>query len=1031
MKRREILLLGLTFVTVAAVAPHRARAQGGPLLLHQPVEAHLAKGARHTHGLSLPAGHYAHIVIEQPRLNLQMRVRGSDGSDITGLGGADLQMRGRPDRIVLVAKSDIDYVIELAERDGVAGDYSIAMVQQGAVTPVEQARFDAQSLLAGAITVAATRSWTTERRAQLEHSLAISGRIGDAKGQLDAALSLGMSYLLGDRRRAVPHFSAAVAIAQRAGDLRSEAEALNNLGETATAIGEPRRAADYLLRAIEVGRKIDPVNRDELLTHNLAAAYRDAGEYQKALQYGHQVLSAWSAIGEPDAEAYAANSVGMTHFLLGDSDAALQYFAVAHDRWSSTGQTNGAAMALTSRGTALAAGGDHVAAIEEFRRASAILVGSGVRADAAVHGRTNARLAASLASLGRWVDAGAAYERALPFARQAGAKTQEADILRGLGEVRHAGGDPAAAQDFYRQALAIERAAEHRSGEAATLLAMARLARDGQRWGEARARIEGALELIESLRTTVSSPDLRASFLASKRDYYDFYIDLLMQMHRREPAAGHEVAALLVSERSRARSLIEMLTEAGADIRAGAPTAVHELERAAQQELTSKAARLTRVLSATHTDEQAAAAREDLRAAVTAYEGAQARVRAESPRYAALAYPAPLDLAAIRGRVLDRDTALVEYSLGRERSYVWIVTRDGVVTQQLPARAVIEAAAREAHERLAAGNRRETWGQAARAAERLSDLILPPAIGAVAQRRLLIVADGALNYIPFAALSRPGAVRTPLIVAYEIVSLPSASVLAAIRLEASGRAPAPNRVAVLADPVLDASDTRVRNVHGATPLAAGGHDLLRSAAESGIPHFTRLAFTRDEADAIASVAGRARSMFSLDFDASRATATGGALANYRIVHLATHGLVNSDHPQLSGLVMSLVDSRGAPQDGFVRLHDIYNMKLNADLVVLSACRTALGKNIRGEGVVGLTRGFMHAGAARVVASLWDVRDRATAELMKRFYERMLTGGLSPAAALRDAQLSMWNEPRWQAPFNWAGFIIQGEWHDLP
>jgi CHAT domain-containing protein len=168
-------------------------------------------------------------------------------------------------------------------------------------------------------------------------------------------------------------------------------------------------------------------------------------------------------------------------------------------------------------------------------------------------------------------------------------------------------------------------------------------------------------------------------------------------------------------------------------------------------------------------------------------------------------------------------------------------------------------------------------------------------------------------------------------------------------------------------------------------------------------------------------------MEALDFEASKATATGGRLSQYRIVHFATHGLINSRHPELSGIVLSLVDQQGRPQDGFLRLHDVYNLKLDADLVVLSGCRTAVGKDVRGEGLIGLTRGFMYAGAPRVVASLWDVRDEATAELMKRFYEAMLRQRMPPAAALRAAQLSMTREKRWEAPYYWAGFVLQGEW----
>ena len=205
-------------------------------------------------------------------------------------------------------------------------------------------------------------------------------------------------------------------------------------------------------------------------------------------------------------------------------------------------------------------------------------------------------------------------------------------------------------------------------------------------------------------------------------------------------------------------------------------------------------------------------------------------------------------------------------------------------------------------------------------------------------------------------------------------------------------------------------------------------DLQRSAKDTGLVTFERLRSSRDEADAVARMAGRSHSLIAVDFDASKDAATSPNLSQYRIVHFATHGLVNSKHPELSGLVFSLVDRNGKPRNGFLTAGEIFNLKLGADLVVLSACQTALGKEVRGEGLMGLTRGFMYAGAPRVVASLWRVPDRGTAELMKRFYEGMLVKGLRPAAALRAAQLALRKDPRWAAPYNWAGFTLQGEWN---
>ena len=168
-------------------------------------------------------------------------------------------------------------------------------------------------------------------------------------------------------------------------------------------------------------------------------------------------------------------------------------------------------------------------------------------------------------------------------------------------------------------------------------------------------------------------------------------------------------------------------------------------------------------------------------------------------------------------------------------------------------------------------------------------------------------------------------------------------------------------------------------------------------------------------------------MAALDFDANRSTALSPELSQYRFVHFATHGLINSEHPELSGLVFSLVDPNGKQQDGFLQLKDIYDLNLPADLVVLSACETGLGKEINGEGLIGLTRGFMYAGATRVVASLWNVSDVATAQLMANFYSAMEKEHLPPAAALRSAQISMWKQRRWNSPYFWAAFQIQGDW----
>ncbi|WP_347276089.1 CHAT domain-containing protein [Coleofasciculus sp. FACHB-T130] len=265
-----------------------------------------------------------------------------------------------------------------------------------------------------------------------------------------------------------------------------------------------------------------------------------------------------------------------------------------------------------------------------------------------------------------------------------------------------------------------------------------------------------------------------------------------------------------------------------------------------------------------------------------------------------------------------------------------------------------------------------------------------------------------------------------------MVNLPSASTLAVLRHEQAGRKPAAKAVAVLADPVFGSDDERVNQAKGQTEKQRSiGENLAfstlaRSARESDVT-FKRLPFTRQEAEQILSLVPAAERRQAFDFAANRASATNSELSQYRIVHFATHGILNSVHPELSGVVLSLLDEKGESQNGFLRLHDVFNLNLPAELVVLSACETGLGEEVKGEGLVGLTRGFMYAGAPRVVVSLWSVSDRATSELMTKFYKGMLEKNLQPAAALRAAQIEMWQKTEWKAPYYWAAFVLQGEW----
>jgi CHAT domain-containing protein len=499
------------------------------------------------------------------------------------------------------------------------------------------------------------------------------------------------------------------------------------------------------------------------------------------------------------------------------------------------------------------------------------------------------------------------------------------------------------------------------------------------------------------------------------------------------------------------------LTEARTDIRAGVDPALLERERSLRRALDSTAERQLRLIATKLKEQQAANFERELFELQAEYDKVQTRIRQTSPRYAALTQPEPLKVSQLQTDVLDADTLLLEYSLGTEHSYLWAVTKDSLTSYELPARAEIEEQARQVYEVLSqpdawAGDRGrtergldDTLAQARRAPESITNLsrtLLAPVAGQLGRKRLLIVADGALQFIPFAALSNLAGdegIYNPLIREHEVVSLPSASTLAVLRHELQGRKPAPKQLAMLADPVFGRKDERVKAKAapaGATHAQAEGQreltsEIAAAAGASGAAaasfQLPRLPGTRYEAEQILALVPAAERREALDFAASRATATDPDLSQYRYVHFATHGLLNSQHPELSGLVLTLYDEQGRPQDGFLRAHEIYNLRLPAEMVVLSACQTGLGKVIRGEGLVGLTRGFMYAGTPRVVVSLWSVSDVGTAELMTRFYKGILQDGLRPAQALQAAQVSMLKDKRFAAPFYWAAFTLQGEW----
>lgn len=1024
----------LAITGLVLLSPHAARSQQ-EIVVGQPLVREMRGGEEHTYQVTLNAGQYARVVVDQQGIDVVLVLLGADGKPLLEVDNNLSGTRGM-ETVSLLAEASGSYQFNVRsfEKDAAAGKYELRIEDLRTATDSDRTRVAAERAYFAGAKLQSERTGESRRKAieQYAEALRLMREAGDRRGEAMTLTNMGMVYnLLSEPQKALDPLAQALTIWRALGDRHLEAITLTINGTVYYTLAEPQKALESYSLALPVMRAVGDQSGEAGTFTQIGTVYRFIGEPQKALDYFAQAFPLWRVVGDRRNEATVLNNMGTVYNLLGDPQKAFFYLQQALPLARAIGDRGLEAVTLTNMGNVYNLLNDPQQALIHLNQALALtreISDRRTEAGALTHTGT------AYALLGDQPKAVESFERALQLRNTASDRQGEAITLNQFGLAFDRWRQPQKALEYFDKALPIWRAVGDRNGEVAALFGMARAEADLDHVEAAKQRTEAALAIINTLRTKVASRYLRASYFASVQDIYKLHIDLLMQLHRRQPAAGFDVAALQTYEQARARSLIDMLAEASADIRQGVDPDLLARERSLQQMLNLEAERQMRLFGGQHTDEAAAVARRKIEGLLTQLLAIEAELKAHSPRYAALTQPAPLGLAEIQTAVTDQSTLLLEYSLGEQRSYVWAVTPNSFSSYELPPRAQIEAAARRCYELLTARNqylkfetvdeKRERVQKAdaeyPNAAMVLSQMLLGPVTAQLGQKRLLIVPDGALEYLPFAALSAPGKQTfSPLIVEHEVTSIPSASTLAVLRRELEERTPAEKVVAVFADPVFDKTDERVS---GASSHNTGGHHVA-----SDVPALPRLPYTRQEADAILALAPPTGRKAALGFEANRAAVMSDELSKFRIIHFATHSFLDSTHPELSGIALSMLDRQGRPQEGFLRAHEVFNLKLAAELVVLSGCRTGLGKEVKGEGLYGMTRGFMYAGAKRVLVSLWDVQDQATARLMSDFY-RDLLGPKRPntAAALRAAQLAIWRDGRWQAPYYWAGFVLQGE-----
>ncbi|HEX4955363.1 MAG TPA: CHAT domain-containing protein [Thermoanaerobaculia bacterium] len=837
-----------------------------------------------------------------------------------------------------------------------------------------------------------------------------------------------------DRERCLEYFELAIDALQRAGDPLQSAQALQQLGEELVLAQRIDAAVVAYQEALDLARRLHRAGVAGRLLNSLGPLYQRRGEMDRAEEAYMAALLLAREDGSPDLELAVRLNQADLAYERHRWDGALTGFRWAYDEATRRRRPSEEARALIGLAAVHFSLGmpDRVLELAWSAQAAATKARRGDLVALAFdyEGRARQRQA-------RYGEALVALNSGLEVAGKAGRPDRRALLLNTIGLVytrlklgekaRHAFEEAAGiyrdlgdagplvnlqanlsllwldlgrgeeAAKVARDSIQLALIRRDRNGEALGQLALGFALRHTGRRGEALEAANRAVALIEELRGEVSDLDSRASFLASKQIFYELQVDLLVADAAETGDARPLQAALESIERARARSLLDSLALGVGRIRAEA---------------------------------------------VPWSDGSSGLDTAISDRTLPMARPR--SFGEIQGLLEDGETTLVFFWLGTERSYVLWLDMNHVRVAVLPGRSELSNRASRLHQLYALSDQRLYQGEAAVQALETSQLLLGPVLQRCSARRLAIVPADALHYLPFAALPDPTRAAglppeevPPLVERFEVVVLPSASALFEIRNGTAAR-PGPRRIlAAIGDPVTSVHDPRLAERLGGRPEAevrAGG---ARSTAVESVAPATRarsegpdlppLRFAREEIDAILRWVPGDQAFSATGFEARRELVTSGQLGSYRILHFATHGRLDTERPDRSGLLLSTFDAQGRGRDGLLRALDLYGLSLPADLAVLSACRTALGREVSGEGLVGLTQGFLHAGTPRVMVSLWDVNDAATSELMKRFYRALLEQGLAPAAALRQAQNELRAVERWRAPFYWAAFTVHGEW----
>lgn len=977
------------------------------------VERFIAAGQRHGYRIDLGAGDLLEVTVEQRGADVSVRLHDPSGC-LFGEVDSPNGPRG-PERLFAVTETEGGYVLEVERPSQYGSDPGSYGLEVARRVPTER-----DLLRAKASRLRATSGSTEEELEALKEAVSLWEQTGETYLEATTRLEIaGSHWIRGSYEEALMAFEEADLRISSIDATDLEPALLSAWGDALRASGDLSPAVQRKLeQAVAVAQNLGNRWQEAAAMINLGMLFRDRRKAWEALGFFDRGRMRFEVLGDPGQTAQALHNRGELLNWLGREEEALEDLNSAFELRRQAGSPAEIAETLRELGWVEKWLGDRERAERRIEKALEIYREQGSRLGEAV---CLDRLGRIYLETGRAEAAREAHEQAVDGFREMGDRPGEAHGLINLGRALRDLGGLAEAQVRFEEALRLFEEQRDPSGLAQALAERAWIRRlEGDLHG-ALGDLEGALSRLEDIRESAQSPSFRANYLATVHERFEQAVDLLMELEAREPGEGWLVRAFEMAEQGRARTLLDLVSDLDAERRRQEVPDFVMRDRDGLRQALRTWDKKVRLLEARNAPaEEIDATRRHLSNLILEWER---RLGTAFREGAAGTSMASRSFSAIRETLsLDADTSLLLFSLGERRSFVWWLGDEGLNARELPPREEIRAATESALEdvRRPASLFPDNEDRL-RGLDRLGELLLGSLPEGALSRRLVVIPDGVLHRIPFSALRLEG---RHLVQDHQVVRVPSASVLVTLRERKHEHVDPSRLLAVMADPVFQRDDPRLPGVpadEARVPLETPSivEDLLRLPA-SGL-----------EADAIADLVAPTCRWTARGFKASREPVEQGRLAGFHVIHLATHAMLDDKRPETSGIALSGFDQQGRPREGYLYAFEIAELDLTADLVVLSACQTGLGHEIRGEGLVGLTQSFLEAGADRVLVSLWDIDDAATAELMGHFYRGLLRDRRSPAEALRGAQERLRRGGVWSEPYHWAGFTLVGDWGELP